>query len=565
MMYILQNFHWFVLLIGALVFFHELGHFLVAKAFNVKVVKFSLGFGPKLVAFTYGETEYTISLLPLGGYVKMIGESPGELEEGEDPTRALGARPLWQRSLVVLAGPAANMLLALVVYLLMFVGPHTFGDTRLGIVTEGDQAWLAGLRPGDRITALNGNPIDRWDDLRDGIASHPNDTLQVTFERDGAKQTVPVRTSSREEQDAFAQPLNRGKMGVSLQYVLPVVAVIDPTSPAAVAGLRTGDTITQVEGHKVAAWHEVRDRIIAAQSSASFTVDALRDGKHVHATITPGAFPKGLDQPVFSSADWPVLRGYTGLISKDVLVDAVEDNTPAAKAHLKVGDRLLALTLTTKDGENTRVEVKRIGVWHVDLVAFGLNPNASMVLCVQRQNTVLEVPVALEMHDEEDELRNAQRTYVFGASNDSSLMDSYTYERPVGFGEAFVEAYKQVGEDMSLISRGIGKMVQGDIPMANMGGPIMLFVIAEKSAKRGWQSFMRAMAMTSVNLGLLNVLPVPVLDGGHLLFFGIEAVTRRPPSVKVREWANTIGLGLLLILMVVVFRNDVMRFLFHAR
>jgi regulator of sigma E protease len=144
-------------------------------------------------------------------------------------------------------------------------------------------------------------------------------------------------------------------------------------------------------------------------------------------------------------------------------------------------------------------------------------------------------------------------------------METYTYERPVGAGEAFVEAYKQVGEDMSLIGRGIGKMVQGDIPMANMGGPIMLFVIAEKSAKRGWSSFMRALAMTSVNLGLLNVLPVPVLDGGHLLFFGIEAVTRRPPSVKVREWANTIGLGLLLLLMVVVFRNDVMRFLLHAR
>src|ERR1700712_5517874 len=101
MMYVLQNFHWFVLLIGALVFFHELGHFLVAKAFNVKVVKFSLGFGPRLLAFTYGETEYTISLLPLGGYVKMIGESPGELEEGEDASRALGARPLWQRALVV--------------------------------------------------------------------------------------------------------------------------------------------------------------------------------------------------------------------------------------------------------------------------------------------------------------------------------------------------------------------------------------------------------------------------------------------------------------------------------
>lgn len=565
MMYILQNFHWFVLLIGALVFFHELGHFLVAKAFNVKVVKFSLGFGPKIVSFTYGETEYTISLLPLGGYVKMIGESPGELEEGEDRSRALGARPLWQRSLVVLAGPAFNILLALVVYMGMFVGPHTFGDTRLGIVTEGDGAWLAGIRPGDRIVAVNGAAIDRWDALRDAIASHPNDTLQLTYERDGATATVPVHTGSREEQDAFAQPLNRGKVGVSLQYVLPVVAVLDEDSPAAQAGVRTGDTIAAINGAPVNAWHEVRARLMQAPKNKAIALEVRRQGQAQTLSLTPGAYPAGLEEAVFSAADVPGSGGYTGLISQDVTIAQVDPNTPAARAGLQVGDRLLAVTLTPSSEAGAPAVRKLIGVWNIDLVAFGMEPNARMTLTVQRGRALHEVPVALEIHDEDDELKNAQRTYVFGAQNNGDLMETYTYERPVGAGEAFVEAYKQVGEDMSLIGRGIGKMVQGDIPMANMGGPIMLFVIAEKSAKRGWSSFMRALAMTSVNLGLLNVLPVPVLDGGHLLFFGIEAVTRRPPSVKVREWANTIGLGLLLLLMVVVFRNDVMRFLLHAR
>lgn len=563
MMYVLQNFHWFVLLIGALVFFHELGHFVVAKAFNVKVVKFSLGFGPRIVAFTYGETEYTISLLPLGGYVKMIGESPGELEAGEDASRALGARPLWQRTLVVLAGPAFNLLLALLVYLGMFVGSNTFGDTKLGIVTEGDQAWLAGIRPGDRITRVNGEAIDRWDALRDAIASHPNDTLQLTYVRGNDTATVPVHTGSRTEEDAFSQPLNRGKMGVSLQYVLPIVAVIDPTSPAATAGLRTGDKVVRVAGQAVEAWHELRDQVAKAAGQNSIHIDVERAGGPMSFSLTPGPFPQGLGEPVFSAADVPRAAGYTGLISKDVIIAEVDPGTPAAKAKLEVGDRVLALTLT---GAQASQPVRRlIGVWNVDLVAFGMDTNQHMALTVQRGAAVTTVPVALESHDEDDELKNAHRTYIFGARNDSALMDVYTYQRPVGLFEAFGQAAKQVAEDMSLISRGIGKMVQGDIPMANMGGPIMLFVIAEKSAKRGWESFMRALAMTSVNLGLLNILPVPVLDGGHLLFFGIEAVTGKPPSLKVREWANTIGLGLLLILMVVVFRNDVMRFLFHAR
>lgn len=143
------------------------------------------------------------------------------------------------------------------------------------------------------------------------------------------------------------------------------------------------------------------------------------------------------------------------------------------------------------------------------------------------------------------------------------LIAPYTYDRYVGPIEAATEGGRQVWATMALISRGIGKMVRGDIPMASMGGPIMLFVIAEKSANAGWTTFLNSMAMTSVNLGLLNILPVPVLDGGHLLFFAIEAITRRPPSVRVREWANMVGLGLLLLLMVVVFRNDVMRFFFH--
>ena len=145
-MYILQNLHWFVILIGALVFFHELGHFLVAKACRVRVLRFSLGFGPKLLSFERSGTIYQISLLPLGGYVKMLGEAPGAEVPSDERQWAFAERPLWQRTAIVLAGPVFNFMLAYVVYVTMFVGVHTFGATKLGVVSVGDPAWEAGLR-----------------------------------------------------------------------------------------------------------------------------------------------------------------------------------------------------------------------------------------------------------------------------------------------------------------------------------------------------------------------------------------------------------------------------------
>ena len=136
----------------------------------------------------------------------------------------------------------------------------------------------------------------------------------------------------------------------------------------------------------------------------------------------------------------------------------------------------------------------------------------------------------------------------------------YTFERNVGLGEALWQSARRVGEDATLIARGLGKMVSGSVPMDQVAGPIGLFYIASKTVEYGWEVFLRTMAVISVNLGLLNLLPIPVLDGGHLMFFAIEAVRRRPPSERFREVAHMVGLALLLILMVLVIRNDIIRY-----
>jgi regulator of sigma E protease len=556
MSYVLLNLHWFIILIGALVFVHELGHFVLAKLCGVKVHTFSLGFGPRVLGFTRGETEYRISLLPLGGYVKMLGENPMVPVQDSEKHRAFMHKPVWQRAAIVAAGPLFNLVLAFFVYAVMFYGTNTFGSTRLGVVSRGGPAWQAGLRPGDRITSVSGVPIEHWDELPEHIGPRPDEEVSVGFERKGETHTVVVRPEAFMEPDVFDEPRRRGRIGISLQYIKPVIGVIDFESPAAKAGLQDGDTVLMINGASINAWHELRDAIAGAPAAEPVRITYRRDGRVQTVTITPAAPPVGLDPELFSSAD-PV-GGYTGLVNLDTRIAAVEPNTPAELVGLQVGDRLLSLAIEKPNGER---EKRPIGVWGIDLAAFsGVDARSNFTLTVQRGRDIMQRGFKLDERKEQDELKNVRRRYVFGATNDDSVLGTYLEERDVGIAEAAGTAAKQVAADTSLIAQGIAMMVRGRISFDNVGGPIMLFVIAEKSAKRGLAYFMRIMAMISVNLGLLNLLPIPILDGGHLLFFGIEAIRRRPPSLRTREIASYIGLALLLMLMVLVFKNDIFRY-----
>lgn len=556
-LYVVQNLHWFVLLIGALVFFHELGHFIAARAFGVRVLRFSLGFGPRLASIERGGTDYRLSLLPFGGYVKMLGELPdAEVSEADRP-QSFSHKPVWQRAIIAAAGPAANLLLALVVYFVMFTGTHTFGATRLGIVTPGGPAWEAGLRAGDKVVAVAGKPVRDWDELRDAIRFRPGESLTVTYERGDTEHQAEVRPEAHAEADVFNEQQTRGRIGISLQYLKPIVAVIDDGSPAAHAGLRSGDRVTKVNGRGVSAWHELRDAVAAIPKDEPVRLEVEREGKQEALVLVPiGERPIAVPADLVSSAD--TAWGYTGIVTKNVVVTKVESGTPASRMGLQPGDRLLRLVTEGPEGKRRD---QPLNVWELDLAAFqGVDARSEFTLTYQRGATVTEGKLHLEEREVTDEFKNRHKQFIFGASNDSAVMDTYVFERSVGLPEALTVAAGQVSEDMTLIARGIAKMVSGHIPLDTMGGPIMLFVIAEKSAKRGWEFFSRMLAVISVNLGMLNLLPVPVLDGGHLLFFGIEAVRKRPASIRAREIANAVGLALLLLLMMLVFRNDIIRY-----
>ena len=556
-MYILQNAHWFIILIGALIFFHELGHFLVAKACDVKVLRFALGFGPKIFGYEKGETEYQLRALPLGGYVKMLGEIPGEDEEiaPEDEGRSFDAKPIWQRAAIAFAGPAFNLILAFIVYFIMFSGTHQFGATKLGIVSKGQPAWQAGLRPGDTIHAVNGEQTEHWEQLRQVIASNPDKDLQIDYERNGEKYTGTLRPNAHSQENVFKELETKGRIGISLQYLKPVVAVIDETSPAALAGIQNGDQIVSINNNVISAWHEIRQQFTKLSKQSPITLTLKREEQEMQKEIVPSDFPEGLKNDIFSSADSVF---YTGLVNLDTIIDKVEEDSPAAKSGLVKNDRLLSIAIE-REGEVS--PATPIGVWAIDLSAFqGSDARSRFHLTYQRGAKIKETQLQLEAREETDDFKNKRTVYRFGAHNNNTVLDTYLLERQVSVGEAFYEANLQVLEDTNMIIKGIAKIVQGVIPLDTMGGPIMLFVIAEKSAKRGWDFFFRMFAMISVNLGILNLFPLPVLDGGQLMFLGYEAIRRRPPPMRFRELANVFGLGMLLLLMVLVFHNDIIRY-----
>ena len=557
-MYVLQNLHWFVLLLGILVFVHELGHFVMAKLCKVKVLKFSLGFGPKVVGFQRGDTEYVISLLPLGGYVKMHGEMPDAEGENLDPKGSFSQKPVWQRTLVVLAGPTFNLILAFIVYAVLFTGTQTVEATRLGIVTKGQPAYQAGLRPGDVITDVDGKPVFEWNELREIIGKRPGERLQITFMRDAKERHVTIEPESRTEENVFQEAEVRGRIGISAAYVKPIVGVVDLDSPASIAGLKTGDLILAVNARPVTTWDEVRSEVVRSQDDNVIRLSAKRDDQEtLDLSLQPVPFPEGLRLDLFSSAD--TSTAYTGLVSREVLINEIKADTPAAKAGLQVGDRLLGFSMV-RSNDDKRIDFP-VGVWSIDLAAIsGSEALHDYIVTWQRGQHIMNHPLNLEERQETDELKNKRREIVFGATNDPDSIATYTTLRTLGPLAATAAAGQRVASDIHLIVTGVVKLVQGRLSFDTMGGPIMLFVIAEKSAKRGAGAFFSVLSIISINLGILNLLPIPVLDGGHLVFFAMEAIRRRPPSIRTREIANVIGLALLLLLMVLVFKNDMLRY-----
>ncbi|GEJ55519.1 site-2 protease family protein [Anaeromyxobacter diazotrophicus] len=543
-----------VLLLGGLIFVHELGHFVAAKLLGVKVLRFSIGFGPRLFGFTRGETEYRVASLPLGGYVKMAGDDPSEEVKPEDRGRGFLEQQPWRRFVIAAAGPGMNLVFPVLVYLALGLAQNgqLVAGPRVGSLSPGSPAAEAGLEPGDRIVSVAApgeapKPVRYFNDLRDLVSPHPGEPLTFEVERDGRRLPPLTLTPARERESNPIETTWRGVIGVTPAYSPAVVA---PVARGAAGPLEPFDLVASVNGKKVAHAGELR-RALDAARCGPVALEVLRE----QGVSAPGATVSTY-RPV-ALADVPTCAGGAPTFAVadpgvSTFIAAVAPGGPAEQAGLRRGDALAAV-----NGHPVR------SFRDVNARAAEFKAGQPVELALRDGRKVTLVPG--ERTELDEMTREPQKKLVLGFFPEQrALVESSALlvERvPLAMGplEAGRAALAGVHEAVRLTVVSLAHIVTGQLSFKTVGGPIMLFSIASKAAEEGLQSFLFTMALISVNLGLMNLLPIPVLDGGHLATCLVEGVTRRPLSIRAREIANLVGIILLVMLMIAVFKNDIVR------
>jgi regulator of sigma E protease len=440
---LLQTVAIFIAAIFVLVLVHELGHFLAAKFFKMRVERFSIGFPPRLFGFKKGDTDYCISATPLGGYVKisgMVDESmDSDFENSEPKPWEYRSKPVWQRAIVISAGVIFNMLLAVLIYSAIYIsyGAQHIPAQNVGqlYIPESSLAAELGFETGDRLVSVNGNVPERY---RFGslISIQEITRSQVVFEVERDGNFVPIQAPAD-----FLDMLNRNPVFLDIENALPSqISQVLPGSPAENSGLKAGDEIVSIDNEPVAFWIQMASRI--RTSEGSLQLEVLRDGELLTLNVTPNP------------------------------------------------------------------DTRTIGIGPVDPVEY------------------------------------------FGVE----------YVR-YGLFTSLREGTRTAGENTMGIVQGLGRLVSGSISVReNLGGPVAIATVTREATDRGgWMGFWLFTAMLSITLAIMNILPIPVLDGGHLVFLIYEAVTRREPSLKVRMALQQIGMVLLIGLMIFVTFNDILR------
>jgi len=551
---------YFLLLVGVLVVIHELGHFVAAKLLDVKVLRLSIGYGRPLVRVTLRETEYQICAFPIGGYVRILGvegeEQSRPLRPGmrSEVGRSFASRPLWQRLVIVFAGPAANLVLPVVIYFVFFAGHTMLPAATIGDVLEGGAAARAGLEPGDRVLEIDGTTMRYWEEIEDSVRSAPGKELHLRISRNGKvfeRYVTPLEETVRSRD---GRVVVQGRVGITHPPFVPLVGVIDGQSPAAQSGLRTGDLIISVDGQPVRNWSDVK-RVLGRFARRTSIV-------YMRGTEVPGVAQVQLLSAGFADlvpevkVDTTLKRQtYTGLEHAEMFVAQVDPGSPADSAGLRPGDLITAL-----DG-------KPVVHW-LDLdQRLQAEPNKTFKVTWTRAVGGKTEQLAAELtqvwRKQLDDYDHTVSRLVFGARNDVDRGRGAMVAIEGRFGYALTKALERTGETISTMTAGFRQIIAGETPGEALGGPLMMYRVASVSGNQGWDSFLLMLALISVNLGLINLLPIPMLDGGHLLVFVVEGVQRKPITAKTRERVQLVGLIIVGIITILALRNDVMRFFFQ--
>ena len=544
---------YFIILVSSLIFVHELGHFLFAKAFGVKVLTFSLGFGPKILKLRGGETEYCISLLPLGGYVRMLEESRNDLVLPEDRRRTFESIAVYKRVIIVLAGPAMNLAFPVLLYFLVFLRAGPFLPPTVGVVLPGHTAERR-LIPGDRIMSINGEDVGTFDEVKRIISRSPGQTLKFKVFRDNrhVDVDVPVEESSGpRELDARGRVVQRlGTIGIQPSPPAAAIGVPSPQSPAYRAGLRTFDVITNVGGQPVRRFTDL-ETMFSEDVTETLPVTYLRP------VPVPDALGGLADMAVFEAGvvaltpdgNGTTFLERTGVELADLYVASLPENSYLHKAGVRLGDRILRL-----DGEP-------VPAWITFVERLKAAPDREHTVHFRaaRDGRVKSGTFQMRREDYTDERGQKVASYALPRNNWSPVAPEEMVAHPAPIRYAFEKAINETVDVTHFIFVSIVRLLQGRVSLKSLFGPLTLYEIAGEEGRKGAEYFIWAMAVISINLGLLNLLPIPVLDGGHFLFLAVESVFRRPVPLRVRELAHIVGMAILFALIVIAFKNDLER------
>lgn len=441
-----------ILILGPLIAIHEFGHFWVARRCGVKVLTFSIGFGPAIWRRVARDgTEYRIAAIPLGGYVRMLDEREGEVV-ASIRDRAFNRQPVSARMAIVAAGPLINLLFAVLLYWFLFMQPGEGVRPVVGRVVAESPAATAGLQPGDEIQRVAGKAVRDWQNVSYALLDFIGETASIEVEVLTADRLQALRTLRVERylSDGQQDPLRALGFTPWSPAIPAVVGLVEPGSPAEAARLQVGDRVLAINEQPVSDWSQVVEAILLSPDIRMRWLVESAEGVARQLTVTPAA-----------------TRDATG--------------------------------------------------------------------------------------------RAMGRLGVSAAEYDVVIPPEYRFDRRLGPVDALVAAVAQTGQVISLSLTSLWKMLKGLVGIDNLSGPITIAKVAGQSASIGWEAVIGFMALLSVSLGVLNLLPIPVLDGGHLLYYAIEAITRKPLPESVQLLGLRLGVALMGSVMLLAILNDIRR------